>query len=46
MVMLSDGSDILGAVVPCGGYGVCPELAGRFQQGAEQVLQQPEPVAR
>jgi hypothetical protein len=46
MVMLGGGADILGAVaVPGGGYGAWPELAGRVEQGAAQVLQQPEPVA-
>ena len=46
MVMLGGGADIFGAVVvPGGGYGVWPELAGRVEQRAAQVLQQPEPVA-
>ena len=44
MVMLSDGADILGALVVPGG-GSWPELAGRVQQRAAQVLQQPEAVA-
>ena len=47
MVMLGDSTDILGAVVvPGGGYGAWPELAGRIEQGAAQVLQQPETVSR
>src|ERR1700750_3183467 len=46
MVMLSGGCDILGAVVvPDGCDGAWPELAGRVEQGAAQVLQQPEAVA-
>ena len=46
MVMLGGGSDILGAVVvPCGGDSAWPELAGRVEQGAAQILQQPESVA-
>jgi hypothetical protein len=46
MVMLGGGADILGVlVVPGGGDGAWPELAGRVKQGAAQVLQQPEPVA-
>jgi hypothetical protein len=46
MVMLGGGSDIPGAVVvPCGGNSAWPELAGRVEQGAAQVLQQPEAVA-
>src|SRR5262252_2229598 len=46
MVMLGGGADILGAVVvPGGGDGAWPELAGRVEQGAAQVLEQPEPVA-
>jgi hypothetical protein len=36
---LGDGADILVAVVaPGGGYGTCPEVAGRFEQGAAQVV--------
>jgi hypothetical protein len=45
MVMLGDSTDIPGAVVvPGGGDGAWPELAGRVQQRAAQVLQQPEAV--
>jgi hypothetical protein len=41
MVMLGGGSDILGVVVvPCGGSSTRPELTGRVEQGAAQVLQQ------
>ena len=46
MVMLSGGCDILGAVVvPGGGDGAWPQLAGRFEQRAAQVLEQPQAVA-
>src|SRR5439155_17068809 len=46
MVMLGGGADIPGVLVfPGGGDGAWPELAGRIEQGAAQVLQQPEPVA-
>ena len=46
MVMLGDSTDISGTVVvPGGGDGAWPELAGRVEQRAAQVLQQPEPVA-
>src|SRR6266699_4842491 len=46
MVMLGGGTDILGTVVvPGGGDGAWPELAGRVEQRAAQVLQQPEAVA-
>ena len=46
MVMLGDCTDILWAfVVPCGGYGAWPELAGRVEERAAQVLQLPEAVA-
>jgi hypothetical protein len=46
MVMLGGGADIFGAlVVPRGGYGAWPELAGRVEQGAAQVLEQPQAVA-
>jgi hypothetical protein len=46
MVMLGDGSDILGAVVVLGrGDGAWPELAGRVRQRVAQVLEQPEAVA-
>jgi len=46
MMMLGGGADILGAVVVSGGGdGAWPELAGRVEQRAAQVLQQPEPVA-
>src|SRR6266699_3617097 len=45
MVMLGDGADIPGTVVvPGDGCGTWPELAGRVEQRAAQVLQQPEPV--
>ena len=45
MVMLGGGADILGAlVVPGGGDGAWPELAGRVEQRAAQVLQQPQAV--
>jgi hypothetical protein len=45
MGMLGGGADILGAFAgPCGGYGARPELAGRLEQRAAQVLQQPEAV--
>src|SRR6266566_9705166 len=45
MVMLGDSTDISGAVVVLGrGDGAWPELAGRVEQRAAQVLQQPEPV--
>ena len=45
VVMLGDGTDILSGVsVLAGGYCVWPELAGRVQQRAAQVLQQPEAV--
>src|SRR6516162_9064530 len=45
MVMLGGGADILEVlVVPGGGYGAWPELAGRVEQRAAQVLQQPESV--
>ena len=47
MVMLGGSADILGALVgPRGGYGARPELAGRVEQRAAQVLQQPEAVSR
>jgi hypothetical protein len=43
---LSGGCDILGTVViPGGGYGSWPELAGRVEQGAAQVLEQAQAVA-
>src|SRR5689334_19893388 len=43
--MLGGSADILGVVVvPGRGDGAWPELAGRVEQGAAQVLQQPEPV--
>src|SRR5205814_141216 len=45
MVMLGGGTDVLGAVVVPGGDGAWPELAGRVEQGAAQVLRQPQPVA-
>jgi hypothetical protein len=46
MAMLGDGSDILRLVViVAGGDGVWPELAGRFEQRAAQVLQEAEAVA-
>ena len=46
MVMLGGGADIHGAVIVLGlGYGAWPELAGRCEQRAAQVLQQPEAVA-
>ena len=46
MVMLGGGTDILGAVVVlAGGDGAWPELAGRVEQRAAQVLQQPQAVA-
>jgi hypothetical protein len=46
MVMLGDGPDILVTVVVlCGGDGAWPELAGRVEQRAAQILQQPQPVA-
>src|SRR2546430_17739049 len=46
MVMLGDSTDISGTVVvPCGGNSAWPELAGRVEQRAAQVLQQPEAVA-
>ena len=45
MVTLSGSGDILGAVVvPGGGYGARPELAGRIEQRAAQVLQQPQAI--
>ena len=47
MVMLSGSGYILGAiVVPGGGNGAWPELAGRFEQGAAQVLEQAQAVGR
>jgi len=47
MVMLGGGADILGAfVVPGGGCGAWPELAGRVEQRAAQVLQQPQAIGR
>jgi hypothetical protein len=47
MVMLGGGADILGAfVVPCGGCGAWPEVAGRVEQRAAQVLQQPQAIGR
>src|SRR5437762_3294415 len=47
MVMLSGSGDILGAVVvPGGGYGAWPELAGRVEQRAAQVLEQPQAIGR
>ena len=47
MVMLSGSGDILGAVVvPGGGYGAWPELAGRVEQRAAQVLEQAQAVGR
>ena len=46
MVMLGDGTDILGTfVVLSGGDGAWPQLAGRVEQRAAQVLQQAEAVA-
>src|SRR5437868_14201060 len=46
MVMLGGGTDILGTfVVPGGGYGARPELAGRFEQRPAQILEETEPVA-
>jgi hypothetical protein len=46
MVMLGGGTDILGAVVvPGGGDGARPQLAGWFEVRATQVLEQPEGVA-
>ena len=45
-VVMSGGADILGAfVVLGGGYGAGPELAGRVEHGAAQVLEQPRAVA-
>jgi hypothetical protein len=45
MVMLGDSTDILrAAVVPGSGDGARPELAGRVEQRAAQVLQ-PQAVA-
>jgi len=44
--MLGDGTDILGGVsVFDGGYCAWPELAGRVEQGAAQVLQEAQAVA-
>jgi len=46
MVMLSGSADILGTVVvPGGGCGAWPELAGWFEQGAAQVLEQAQAFA-
>ena len=43
---LGDGGDILGTVViPGCGERAWPELTGRVEQGAAQVLQEPEVVA-
>ena len=47
MMMLGGGADILGmVVVPCGGSSARPELTGRVEQGAAQVLQQAQAVGR
>ena len=46
MVILGGGTDILRAVIiAAGGDGAWPELAGRFEQRAAQVLQQAQAVA-
>src|SRR5262249_22706904 len=46
MMMSGGGADILRAVVvPGGGDDAWPELAGRFEQRAAQVLQQAQAVA-
>jgi hypothetical protein len=45
MAASGGGTDVLGTlVVPGRGDGACPELAGRVEQAAAQVLQQPEPA--
>ena len=45
--MLSGSADILGTVVvPGGGCGAWPELAGWFEQGAAQVLEQAQAIGR
>ena len=42
MVILGDGIDILGAVgIPSSSHGAGPDLTGRVEQRAAQVLQQP-----
>src|SRR5512133_2733354 len=46
MMMLCGSADILRALAGSGGgYGAWPELAGRVEQRAAQVLQQPQAVA-
>lgn len=47
MATLGDGTDIVGAVIVSGsGDGICPELAGRFEERAAQILQQPQAIGR
>ena len=45
MIRLGDGTDSFRVVCGlAGGDGARPELAGRFEQGAAQILQQPQSV--
>ena len=46
MIRLGDGADSFGAAGGlAGGDGAWPQLGGRFEQGAAQVLQEAQPVA-